>query len=113
MIKKELLLEKGCLGLWKLDNGVEEVYKITDDGSGYCNSIEEMCKYYNGEEVKLVNIILEKGNSVMFVNIETLNYHTYEEYLAQFENEGYFLIFPYVNFEKYENAKEIWDILEV
>ena len=65
MITRELIMKKGNLGMWRVSNGVETCYKITDDGGGYCNSIEEMCEYYNGEEVKLVNIILEKGNDVV------------------------------------------------
>ena len=112
MIKTEVLLSKNHLDLWKVSDGIEECYRITDDGSGYCNSIEEMCEYYHGDEIGLVNIILAKGNNVVFVNIETLGEHTYDEYISQFENEGDFFIFPYVNFETYEKAKEIWDLLE-
>ena len=111
--ERELLLEKGELGLWKVSYGLEECYRITDDGSGICNSIEEMCEYYGSEEVKLVNIILEKGNYIMFVNKETLDDCTYEEYIAQFEDEdGEYSIFPYVDFDTYEKAKEILDLLK-
>jgi hypothetical protein len=112
MNKYEVILSKGHLDLWKVSNATEEVYRITDDGSGYCNSIEEMCAYYNGDEIGLVNIIIENGNDVMFVNIETLENCTYEEYVTQFEMTEDPLIFPYVNFETYEKAKEIWDLLQ-
>lgn len=111
MNKHEVIFSKGNLDLWKINNGVEEWYRITDDGSGCCNSIEEMCAYYHGDEIGLVNIIIEKGNNIAFVNKETLNYCTYEEYIAQFETEQDFDIFPYVNFKTYEQAKEIWDLL--
>lgn len=111
MITRELILQKSKLGLWRVSNGIEECYKITDDGGGYCNSIAEMCQYYDGEEVKLVNIILEKGNDVIFMNIETMEDHTYEEYLAQFFEDKEPLIFPYVDFNTYGKAKEIWDLL--
>ena len=113
MIKTEVLLSKGHLALWKASNGEEECYRITDDGSGYCNSIEEISGYFKGDEIGLVDIILEKGNEVMFVNSGTLEKHTYEEYIAQFDNMVDFPIYPYVNFATYEDAKEIWDLLEV
>lgn len=115
MITRELMLEKGDFGLWRVCDGAEECFRITDDGGGYCNSIEEMCRYYNGDEIGLVKQILQRGNNVIFAD-HGESYgkgeYSYEEYLSQFEkSDGDYIIFPYVDFDTYEKAKEIFDLL--
>ena len=112
MITRELIEEKSFLGLWKVSDGINTVYKITDDGHGICNSVEEMSGYYfEGTETDLVNEILKRGNTVIYTDDLT-----YTEYMAQFEDykngrEPKTVIYPYCNFESYEKAKEIWDLL--
>ena len=114
MVKREVVLSKGSLDLWKVSNESEECYKITDDGSGICNSIEEMSGYYRqGTEVDLVNEIIKRNNPVVFTDGAT-----YEEYMEQFDRyaeggEPENPIYPYCTFETYEKAKEIWDMLEI
>lgn len=106
------IYRKGELALWEIryQNGV--IYRITDDGSGYCNSIEEMCEYFDGNEIELVKIIVKDENDVMFVNKETLTDCTYTEYLNQFQEEkDFYPIYPYVDFKSYDKAKKIWDLL--
>ncbi len=100
------------LKLWESTDGIKKVYRITDDGSGYCNSIEEMSAYYSqGTEIDLVKEIMKRENKILFENLVSGEEHTYEEYIEQFENEDDFPIMPYVDFESYEKAKEIWDLL--
>ena len=115
MITRELVCEKCDCGLWKVSDGVEECFKITDDGGGYCNSIEEMCRYYHGDEIGLVKQILQRGNNVIFADHGESGgkgKYSYEEYLSQFENsDDHYIIFPYVDFDTYEKAKEIFDLL--
>lgn len=113
-MKKELIAKKSNLGLWKVNDSSSIVYRITVDGSGHCNSIEAIQGYYkNGaDEVGLVNEIINRGNNVEFYNIDKGDEAaSYTEYLEQFNNEDGFPIYPYVNFETYEKAKEIWDLL--
>ena len=108
----KILAVDGVLALWETNDGTNIVYRITDDGSGYCNSIEEMSGYYTkGTEIDLVNEIMNRGNKILFENIVSGEESTYEEYIGQFEKEDDFPIAPYVNFESYEKAKEIWDLL--
>lgn len=114
MNKREVMFSKGHLDLWKItcDNGMT-CYKITDDGSGICNSIEEMSGYYKkGTEIDLVNEIIKRDNPVVFTDDAT-----YEEYMEQFDiyaegGEPENPIYPYCTFKTYEKAKEIWDLLE-
>ena len=111
-IEEKGLFREAPLGLWKVTDGTETVYRITDDGCGYCNSIEEMSSYYNnGDEIGLVNKILEKENEILFENCVSGAEATYEEYLEQFKRDKDFPIIPYINFKSYEKAKEIWDLL--
>lgn len=112
---RECLATKDVLGLWEITNGTEKCYRITDDGCGVCNSIEEMSSYFKGGETALVDEIIKRGNTVFFES--DAGTATYDEYLEQFavyEDGGCpkHPIYPYVNFETYEKAKEIWDLLE-
>lgn len=110
---REQIETKGRLGLWKRTYGAEVIYRITDDGSGVCNSIEEMSGYYTkGTEIDLVKEIMDRGNKILFENIVSGVESDYEEYIEQFKNEDDFPIVPYVNFLSYDKAKEIWDLLE-
>lgn len=111
---RELLATKGRLGLWKVNIQKEGIrYRITDDGSGYCNSIEEMSSYYKkGTEIDLVKEILDRDNKILFENIVSGEEKSYEDYLEQFNTDN-FPIVPYINFITYEKAKEIWDLLEI
>ena len=112
--KRTLMEQKGKLGLWKVNVQEEGIrYRITDDGCGYSNSIEELSSYYNnGDDIGLVNKILEKENKILFENCVSGAETTYEEYMEQFKKDEDFPILPYVNFKSYEKAKEIWDLLE-
>lgn len=112
---RECLATKDVLGLWEITNGTEKCYRITDDGSGVCNSIEEMSSYFKGGETALVDEIIKRGNNVFFES--DVGTATYDEYLDQFavyEDGGCpeHPVYPYVDFETYEKAKEIWDLLE-
>lgn len=115
MMPELILKGNNYLGLWKRSEGY---WVITDDGSGVCNSIEEMSAYYNhGDEIGLVKEIISKGNDVIFED-HGESYgkgtYTYEEYLAQFKDKDAkeYIIYPYVTFTSYEAAKEIWDLLD-
>ena len=111
--KRTLMEQKGKLGLWKVNVQEEGIrYRITDDGCGYCNSIEEMSSYYSkGTEIDLVKEILDRDNEILFENIVSGEEKDYEDYLEQFNTKD-FPIVPYINFTTYEKAKEIWDLLE-
>lgn len=112
MATRRQILKKGKLGLWKITNKGVTIYRITDDGCGFCNSIEEMSSYYlHGTEIELVKEILHNGNKILFENIVSGESATYEEYLEQFKKNGDFLIVPYINFETYEQALRIWERL--
>lgn len=112
---RECLATKDVLGLWEITNGTEKCYRITDDGCGVCNSIEEMSSYFKGGETALVDEIIKRGNNVFFES--DVGTATYDEYLDQFavyEDGGCpeHPVYPYVDFETYEKAKEIWNLLE-
>lgn len=111
--KTTLIEKKGKLGLWKVNVQEEGIrYRITDDGCGYCNSIEEMSSYYRkGTEIDLVKEILDRNNEILFENIVSGEEKSYEDYLEQF-NTNDFPIVPYINFTSCEKAKEIWNLLE-
>lgn len=105
----------GILGLWERYRGE---WVITNDGTGVCNSIEEMSAYYNnGDEINLVKEIISNGNDVIFVDhgeVYGKGKYTYEEYLAQFDDEDAkeYIIFPFVTFTSLEKAKKIFDLLQ-
>ena len=104
--------EKGKLGLWEHRCGNDVWYTIHEEN--VCNSLEEICYAFNdGDEIALVNEVINRGNTVDFTDCAT-----YEEYLKQFEmyanNEDVENpIYPYCCFETYEKAKEIFDLLKV
>ena len=114
---KKIHENKNGLALWENYSAYDGQtwWNITDDGCGICNSIEEMCSYYNdGDEVGLVNEILVRGNEVTFEDhgeTEGKGEYTYDEYLEQINGDGNYIIFHYVSFTSYEKAKEIWDLL--
>ena len=109
----KILETSGILALWETNDGTNVVYRITDDGSGYCNSVEEMSGYYTeGTEIDLVREIMNRGNKILFENLVSGEEHTYEEYIEQFEKDEDFPIMPYVDFKSYKKAKEIWDLLK-
>lgn len=112
---RECLATKDILGLWEITNGTEKCYRITDDGSGVCNSIEEMSNYFKGGETALVDEIIKRGNKVFFESdVGTATYDEYLEQFAVYEDGGCpeHPVYPYIDFETYEKAKEIWDLLE-
>ena len=112
LVERKLIETKGDLGLWEVTNGKETVYRITDDGHGYCNSIEELATYYKGDEVGLVKQIINKGNPVFFEDSCTGEKKSFDEYQEQFAREDEYPIFPYVNFESLSSAKEVLGLLE-
>lgn len=108
----KIIKQKDKLCLWQTYDGKKIVYRITDDGSGYCNSIEEMSAYYTkGTEIDLVNEIKNRGNKILFEHLVSGEESNYEEYIRQFKEEKDFPIMPYVDFETYDKAKEIWELL--
>ena len=111
--KRKKLHEKGRLRLWENYSGYDGETWYTIHEEDVCNSLEEICYAFNGDEIGLVNEVIKRGNKVDFTDNAT-----FEEYMEQFEaykngSEPENPIYPYCYFETYEKAKEIWDLLKV
>jgi len=108
--KRKKIHEKGGLCLWENYSAYNGETWYTIHEEDVCNSLEEICYAFNGDEIGLVNEVIKRGNKVDFTDNAT-----YEEYIAQFEDYKNVEnpIYPHCYFETYEKAKEIWDLLEV